>query len=355
MTLVVARISGSRIAIASDTLLTENGAPLPISKGVIKSCCLGGGLVVSFANSPELAWRDCWKFYQTFPTGADFAVVTSYFELSSKQTGNDYIICFASNPKIIKIANGKREAGASKTLWIGDKSAYEKFREYEARERANYEKGRAINAVLFADEIEDSPASSLYSTMRNLLLAKDVETVGGFVCVLSNRDKEFRHSAYCDILYDWPIDTRQNYNFALNDPVHLGSTNENEEYSISQISTAYGNFNCVCFYILRAKTAYLFYPTSTLIADTCKVMSSLEAVNIPARLHDAMKIDLGWLAFVASGPKTGISTTFRDGITVGTNGVQFGMMVHCNTFPPSGITRDLPKLEWRVPDEIHQY
>ena len=203
--------------------------------------------------------------------------------------------------------------------------------------------------MLFADEFKNSPASDLYSAMRNLVRSKEVETVGGFVCLLSNREQEFRHSAYCDMLFDWPNDTPLSYELDYNDSVDFGSTGENEEYSISQISTGYENFNCVCFYVLRAKTAYLFYPTKTIIADACKVITDLEPINITDRLLDTMKIDLGWLAFVASAPENGKTTSFRQDSPDVKNGNQLGMMVHCNTFPPSGVQRNLPVLEWKIP------
>jgi hypothetical protein len=51
-----------------------------------------------------------------------------------------------------------------------------------------------------------SPASDLYSVMRNVLLNRDVPSVGGFVTVLSNRDIGFRFSVYSDVLLDWPME-----------------------------------------------------------------------------------------------------------------------------------------------------
>jgi hypothetical protein len=51
--------------------------------------------------------------------------------------------------------------GESKTHWIGDKAAYEKFRECEHDGRKRYEHDRAVNAAVFADEMSGSPASDL--------------------------------------------------------------------------------------------------------------------------------------------------------------------------------------------------
>lgn len=103
MSLVVARIHGERIAIASDTLLTEHERPLPYQHGVIKSCMLSGDVCASFVNSPELAARDFRSFTEKFPQGAGFAECVSFFEESSATTGNEYILAFGQTPRLVKI------------------------------------------------------------------------------------------------------------------------------------------------------------------------------------------------------------------------------------------------------------
>lgn len=52
--------------------------------------------------------------------------VVAFFERSSRNTGNDYLIAFAFPAPLIKIADGKRINSVSKTAWIGDKEAYER-------------------------------------------------------------------------------------------------------------------------------------------------------------------------------------------------------------------------------------
>ena len=127
MTLAVARIVGERIGIAADTLLTEHDKPLPHSRGVIKSCMLPGHICVTFSNSPDLAARDFEHFARSYPRGVGFAETISFFENSSAATGNDYLLAFSRTPHIVKIAEGRRVNTASKTLWIGDHAAFEKF------------------------------------------------------------------------------------------------------------------------------------------------------------------------------------------------------------------------------------
>jgi hypothetical protein len=129
VTLVVARCEKGRIAIAGDTLLTEHESPLPFTKGVVKSCCLPGYLCASFSGSPELAENAFATFMNLHPRGASFQTTVSFFEASSASTNNDYLIAFGHNPKLVTIKNGVRVPSVAKTHWIGDKEAFEVFRE----------------------------------------------------------------------------------------------------------------------------------------------------------------------------------------------------------------------------------
>jgi hypothetical protein len=224
MTLVVARNDKGRIAIAADTRVTEHGSPLPIQRGTIKSCMLPGEVCVSFSNSPVTAAHAFKKFISKYPNGTGYSEVLSFFEQSSAETGNDYLIAFSRNPRIEKVVDGKRVHSIAKTAWIGDKSAYERFREYEAKHRPNIEHPRAMNAVYFADELQRSPASDLYSTMRNIVADQTIPSVGGFVSVVSNRDNGFRFSVYSDVLFDWPREKTTEYFTNLNDPITLDAS-----------------------------------------------------------------------------------------------------------------------------------
>jgi hypothetical protein len=165
------------VAIAADTMLTEHDKPLPIQNGVVKSCMLPGDLCVSFSNSPDTAERAFKEFAAKYPNGTGHAKVIGFFEQSSEATGNDYLVAFANPARLVKIADGKCINSVSKTQWIGDQGAYSRFREYEARQRPRPEQGRAINAVLFADELANSPASDLFSAMRNVVADRSIMSV----------------------------------------------------------------------------------------------------------------------------------------------------------------------------------
>ena len=239
MTLVVARRNKGRIAIAGDTLLTEHGVALPFTKGVVKSCCLPGYVCASFCGSPELAERAFGEFLALFPCGTNFDQTIKFFERSSSSTGNEYIIAFGADARLVTIKEGRRTPGLSKTHWIGDKDAYVRFREYEAKRKERYEHQRAVNVAMFADEMEGSPASDLYSTMRNVVFDPGISTVGGFVTVLSNRDIGFRYSTYSDVLYDWPTELEIGQELQLTDKLDLRASGENDRFSVSQISPGY--------------------------------------------------------------------------------------------------------------------
>src|SRR5262249_38303802 len=151
-----------------------------------------------------------------------------------------------------KIANGRRVDTMSKSLWIGDARAHLRFREAEQTRERRTHAGRAVNVVMFMDEIEKSPASDLYSAMRDVVADRSVPTVGGFVSVVSNRDPGFRHSVYSDMLFNWPEGKSNDFILDLNDQIDFGASGENSEYAFAQISTGYLGLNVVAFYLLKA-------------------------------------------------------------------------------------------------------
>jgi hypothetical protein len=348
MTLVVARILDQQISIVADTLITNLEKPLPLSQGMVKSCMLASRICVSYAGSPELASKDIWQFSKLFPHDADFMETVKFFEQSSKLTGNEYILAFAKNPKIVKIVNGRRQTGTSKTQWIGDKAAYELFRAHEAKLRDKTERNRAISAVLVADEPVGSPASDLYSIMRHVVRENESKTVGGFVSVVSNLEGNFRHPCLSDILFDWPASEPPEFELKLEDNISFGSSGENEDFSVSIFTTAYANFTFIGFYFLRGNIAYVFHPTRTLMADTCTVIREVPPNELPKKLTEIFGRDYGWLIWIA-GPSPIKKSTERYFDNGSDGGNQFGIMMHCNTFPASGEKRKLPPLNLYFP------
>ena len=333
MTLAVARIQKGRIAVVSDTLLIEHEKQLPHQAGVLKTCLLPGDLCVSFANSPELAEAAFTHFRSEYPHGASFANVTKFFEKSSAETGNDYILAFFSTPKLVKVINGKRIPSVAKTVWIGDKFAYERFREYECHARPFPQHGRTINGAFFADEFESSPASDLFSAMRNVILDNEITTVGGFAYTVSTRDNGFRQSAYCDIYYDWPSGVDANFQLDRNDPIDFGASGENFEYSVAQISPGFMGINAAGFYLVKAKKLFFFFGAQFGPAHRCEVFNDVEPTEIKTVLTAACGINLNWLITVASSAPNSVGTHYALRPSEGPKGASFPFLMHENTFP----------------------
>lgn len=331
MTLVVGRVVGSRVSIAADTLLTgPGGQPLPFQNGVIKSCMLPGELCVSFSNSPVTAGRAFKEFAETYPKGTSFVVVVKFFAASSKATGNDYLVAFANPARIIKIADGKRVESVSKTQWIGDHAAYARFRSYETRTQRRLEHGRAVNAVVFADDLQNSPASDLFSTMRNVVADPAIPSAGGFVSVVSNFDNGFRFSAYSDMLYDWPSEKTADYDLALSDAIAFTSTEENASFAVAQVSPGFMSLNHVAFYFTKARKLFLFHGLPYGLADQCQVFRDVPATAIYETLNSFVRTDLRWLLLITSPRSSGPYAPIPN---IKTPGVQLSWLTEANTFP----------------------
>jgi hypothetical protein len=296
---------------------------------------LPGNICVSFANSPATAELALAKFMKRYPLGTGYSDVLAYFEESSCKTGNDYLIAFTNPARLARIRDGKRTPSLSKTSWIGDKEAYERFREFESKERHKPQQGRALNVAYFADEMAQSPASDLFSTMRNVVADRSVASAGGFVSVISNRDNGFRFSVYCDMLFDWPDGKPEEYEIAYTDKIGLQVSGENNNFSVAQISPGYMGMNLVAFYFVKAKKLFLFHGQDFGLANRCKVFHDVPAVNIHTILNNFVRADFKWLVTVTSprnaGPNLGETPTIK------TPGMRLSFMVDANTFPlPTG-------------------
>lgn len=329
MTLIVARIENDRVAIAADTMLSAHGELLPMQKWVLKSICLPGGICVSYSGSPELAARAFKDFRAKYSQGANFADTITFFEASSLATNNDYIIAFSNRAKLVTIRDGRRTKGLSKTHWIGDKDAYVRFRESELQRGRQHEQGRAVNAAFFADEMAGSPASDLYSIMRNVVLDRNIPSVGGFVTVLSNRDIGFRFSVYSDILFDWPAELQENELLKVTDKFNLLASGENDRFSISQISPGYYNMNAVAFYLLKGRLLVVFCEVED-GSTACFIFQGVEPGQIAATLDERLSFPFEAMCLVMSAREE-----MSGGMLPATQNDGLGMRLYCevNTMP----------------------
>jgi len=254
-----------------------------------------------------------------------------FFEQSGRETGNDYLIAFCHPARLVKIAEGKRVDSVSKTAWIGDQAAYSRFRAYSARKIPKPQQGRAINAALFADEMTKSPASDLYSAMRNVVIDRAIPSVGGFVPTISNRDNGFRFSVYSDMLFDWPSSEPEEYVFKYDDPVVFQSNNENAGYTVAQISPGYMNLNLVAFYFSKARKLFFFYGKDNGLPVHCEVFQDVPAPEIHTALNRFVGADLAWLLTITT-PRSA-TPELRATSGIKEPGSQFAFFSEANTFP----------------------
>lgn len=152
---------------------------------------------------------------------------------------------------------------------------------------------------MFADEISESPASNLYSIMRNVALDRDIPSVGGLIAVTSSRDVGFRFSVYSDVLLDWPTELAETDRLALTDRLDLRATGENDRYSVNQIAAAYYNLNAVAFYLLKGRLLVAFHE----VEDgriTCRTSRNVEPDQIANVLDEKLRFSFNAMCLVMS-------------------------------------------------------
>lgn len=310
-------------------MISAHDALKPMREWALKSICLPGNICVSYSGSPELATRAFRTFREDYPNGTNYQLTIRFFENSSTYTNNDYILAFSNPAKITTIRNGFSTVGLSKTHWIGDQDAYERFREYEHRQRRRQLQGRAVNAALFADEMNGSPASDLYSTMRNIINDKAVPSVGGFVSLISNRDIGFRFSVYSDVLLDWPLELDQDTELQYGNKFDLKASGENDRCSISQISPGYYNMNAVAFYVLKGRLLVVFYETAD-DGTVCVPFKNVEPGQIASTLDEKLGFPFHAMCLVMSARKEYSEPIRRSDPKYG---LGIGLFCEANTFP----------------------
>jgi hypothetical protein len=145
-----------------------------------------------------------------------------------------------------------------------------------------------------------SPASDLYSVVRNVVLDREVLTAGGFVSVISSRDIGFRFSAYSDVLFDWPLELSNGCKLQLTDKLDLHASDENDRFSVSQISPGYYNMNLVAFYVLKGRLLIVFHGVNNGLANGCSFFPDIEPQQIASTLDEKFKFDFRALFMIMS-------------------------------------------------------
>lgn len=179
-----------------------------------------------------------------------------------------------------------------------------------------------------------SPASDLYSTMRNVLLNRDVPSVGGFLTILSNRDIGFRFSVYSDTLLDWPIELGERGTLQLTDRFDLRASGENDSCSVSQISSGYYNMNAVAFYLLKGRLLVVFYEVQG-CTTTCVSFKNVEPDQIAATLNEKLGFPFNAMCLV-------MSSRSKSSSILGprpASGLRVNLYCEVNTMPKVGLSQ----------------
>ena len=184
MTFAIARKIGKSIFMLSDTRISFQNTPLPINQGVIKTAFLSSDIAISFCHSPESAQTAIEAYCQRLGP-RKFSETIAYFEKSSSDTGNGYLLTFAKSQRIFKIEDGHAKDGSA--AWIGDYLAFRKFRELETvRKVANADPLTSI----FLGPLDRLPknisaVTRLLEVFSAVLHSSDTPSTGGFLTAVA--------------------------------------------------------------------------------------------------------------------------------------------------------------------------
>jgi hypothetical protein len=260
MTLAVCKIRGPNVFIFSDTRIDKQGLRLPPHQGVLKTTLLSPTAAISFCNSPELAIRDIREFGDQYRGTFTYREALNFFEHSSNETNNDYLLVLMNPLRVVKIArgNGKR---VSHQDWIGDYPAFCRFREYQTRSRPGADLWQMNVWENLNDKADDKTFSDVLALFQETLADPEISTAGDFYTIVTNVGSElkfiFLMHSYFDGLGPYPVNP---------------TSGENFDYRFSIIAPTNTGTNACAFYYPHSKHGYLFHSKSNReVADQCVV------------------------------------------------------------------------------------
>ncbi|UWU89366.1 hypothetical protein [Bradyrhizobium sp. CB1015] len=271
MTLVVSRTIGPQLIILADTRVTEHHVRLPRDRGVIKTTLLSPQASISFSNSPELAARDIRAFRDQYQSDFTFREAVDFFEISSRNTDNQYFLAFLAPLRAVKIVAGKAEKSIGQQSWLGDFEAYHRFREYQTNERLGPDLWEATtwSHQLIPRERRRS-FSKLLSSFVQTLRDADIDSAGDFYSVMASVGSEFRYVDLASFFFD--SDPHGN-------PI-TPTSGESLDYKFSVVTPMETGTNACAFYYPHANQGYLFYsPEAALVADQCAIYDGSDNVT----------------------------------------------------------------------------
>jgi hypothetical protein len=262
MTLVVCKVRGSHIFILADTRITKQNVKLSPERGIIKTALLSPTTSISFSHSPELASRDIKTFTIRYQGIFSYSDALHFFENSSRDTGNDYLLAFLDPLRVVKVTEGKAMKVIGNRAWIGDYGAFHRFREYQSNKR----KGLDVWEMITWPRLTDDPATSnafsdLMSAFQSTLSDTEVLSAGDFYTVVTNVESNFKFLTLAKLYYDglgpYPVTPKSGENF---------------DYRFSVLVPKRPSINACAFYYPHAQRGYIFYGILPYtVADQCTV------------------------------------------------------------------------------------
>jgi hypothetical protein len=199
MTLVVGRISGGSVNVVSDTMLTHEmtKAPIPITKGLIKTKIITPALAVSFAGNSHEADKGI-RMVQPMMSASEAAeaLLDVHRSVELAHSTDFLIAALEPRPSLISIKDGKIEEGP--IGWIG---SYDAYRSYRALEIGETPPDPAIPGYA---ELGKGPAvsfSKMRSVMKHVIAEAAIADVGGFTIAVTNDGAGFNYMGYADVFF----------------------------------------------------------------------------------------------------------------------------------------------------------
>lgn len=199
MTLVVGRISNGSITVVSDTKLTNEmtKAPIPITKGMVKTKIIAPGLTISFAGNSSLADKAVRMVRPTMSASEAAQTLLQVHQSVELAHSADFLVA-ALEPQaaLFSIKDGEIVEGSEG--WVG---SYEAYRAYRALEMGQTAPDPSIPGHA---ELGSGPAvssSDMLSVMKHVIAKDGIPDVGGFAVGVRNDGDGLNYLSYSDVFF----------------------------------------------------------------------------------------------------------------------------------------------------------
>lgn len=199
MTLVIGHVSQERVNIIGDTKLSDEltHAPIPITKGLIKTKIISPLLTVSFAGDSHAASQairgisPLWSLERVAEH-----LLAAQRARHAEQTPEFLIGSTDPEPALVTVKDGTSTRGLHG--WVG---SYHAFRAYRALQVGET---KPDPAVIGHSEMGSNPAISvgdMKAIMQQIISDPKIPEVGGFAVGISSRSNGFQYMGYAEVYF----------------------------------------------------------------------------------------------------------------------------------------------------------